>query len=361
MITFTGDLYLGTNDISIDEKIIDSLSSSNHIVSNFENVLFDSELKLRIDKESILSFRKSDFEKYISNFKKSIILTLGNNHMHDFGEEGIKSTVNFLNQYKNVSSTGIGNAENVTEPLIIEDNGKKIAILTISTDEPEVMSVLAEKNHLGVLNMNDCKVAEIIKTYKKQVDYFVILPHWGREYIKLPSVQQRKMAYRWIDAGVDLVIGHHPHIIQGKEQYKNKWIYYSLGNYIFPEFYYKNGVKHCWGKVNSESISVNVNFEDSIQVKENGLFFNVSNNTLNGSVTALDNFIDRSFYLNLTNYSLKKYYGIWQKEIFKFFKSEYSTKKKINSYFPLNKNHGRLVFFFKRLLNKLNKNIYGSK
>lgn len=356
MITFTGDLYLGANDISIHEKIIDSLTSSKHIVSNFENVLFDSQSKLREDKESILSFEKSDFEKYISHFEKSIILTLGNNHMHDLGADGIESTLSFLDTYKNVLSVGVGTIEEVLKPLVIIENGKKIALLAISTDEPEVMSVLAEKNHLGVLNMNDCKVAEIIKTYKNKVDYFVVLPHWGREYVKLPSVQQRKLAYTWIEAGADLVIGHHAHIVQGKEQYKDKWIYYSLGNYIFPEFYYKNGIKHCWGKINSESISINVDFGDYLMIKDNGLFFDVSNNTLKGSKITLRNFREKSSYLNLENYSLKKYYGIWQKEIFIFLRSEYSLNKKIKNYFPKNKNHGRLVFFVKRLLNKFNKN-----
>jgi hypothetical protein len=355
MISFTGDLYIGANNIYIDKKIRDSLSLSQRIVSNFENVFLEDGFDFRKDKESILFFEKREFDSYISSFEKSIILTLGNNHLHDLGEDGIRSTVDFLKNYQNISSTGIGTYRDVTEPLLIYDDGKKISLLAVSTADPEVMSVLATNTHQGVLSMYDSKVAEIIESYKAQVDYFVVLPHWGREYVSTPSVQQRKLAYRWIEAGADLVIGHHAHIIQGKEQYKGKWIYYSLGNYIFPEFYYKNGAKHSWSVENSESIILNIRFDDVIKIEESGAYFNVSENVLYYSKEALNNFIERSSYLNLEKYSHKVYYGIWQKELFLRLKEEYSIKKRILRFFPLNRDYGRLTFFLKRVINKLYK------
>lgn len=239
--------------------------------------------------------------------------------------------------------------------MIVEDEGKKIAILSVSTDEPEVMAILASNKHLGVLSMNDCSINNIISTYKKKVDFFIMIPHWGKEYIKYPSVQQRKKAYDWIDAGADLIIGHHPHIIQGKEKYNDKWIYYSLGNYIFPEFFYKNGIKHCWKKENTESILLSVDFKDGINITEHGLFFDVSINVLNESKIAYNNFIKRSLILKTDIISIKKYYGIWQKELYNALKNEYSLKKKITGYLPKHKDYGRIEFLFKRVLKKINK------
>ncbi len=68
-------------------------------------------------------------------------------------------------------------------------------------------------------------------------DFIIVFPHWGNEYQKTPSALQRRLAHEWIDAGADMVIGAHPHIVQPLETYKEKPIFYSLGNYIFDQYF----------------------------------------------------------------------------------------------------------------------------
>lgn len=63
------------------------------------------------------------------------------------------------------------------------------------------------------------------------------MPHWGEEYSTKPNELQKKLAHSFIDAGADMVIGAHPHVVQTNEIYKGKHIYYSLGNYIFDQWF----------------------------------------------------------------------------------------------------------------------------
>ena len=79
----------------------------------------------------------------------------------------------------------------------------------------------------------------------EKVDFVIVMPHWGTEYKTTSTENQKYLAYRWIDAGADMVIGGHPHVIEESEIYKDKYIYYSLGNYIFDQWFeedVKNGL-----------------------------------------------------------------------------------------------------------------------
>ncbi|MFA6521905.1 MAG: CapA family protein, partial [Candidatus Gracilibacteria bacterium] len=81
------------------------------------------------------------------------------------------------------------------------------------------------------------KVVAEIKKVRPESDFIVILPHWGVEYARKPTVGQIKEARMFIDAGADLIIGTHPHVIETIEEYKGKYIFYSLGNFIFDQYF----------------------------------------------------------------------------------------------------------------------------
>jgi hypothetical protein len=350
MVTFVGDLFLGNQSFKIEDELIKSYNSNNYFVVNFENVYHNSILKKRIDKSSNLTFKESSFKYLNSYISSKLILNLGNNHINDLGQEGVKGTINILDKYKNVYHLGVGKLPDLLQPLIIKCNNKKIALLSVSTNEPEVMSIIASKDQIGVLDYKNPLILDTIIWFKKQVDYFIVIPHWGKEFMPYPSVQQRNLAYEWIDAGADLIVGHHPHVIQGKEIYKEKSIYYSLGNYIFPNFYYKEGVLHKWEYQNNQSISLQVTFADKMSITESGLFFDTHKNILSMSSSSLEKFKTRSKALDLKLVSVKKYFSIWQLSLYLLLKKEYSLFNKVKKMFIKHKKYSRVEYLLRRLI-----------
>jgi poly-gamma-glutamate capsule biosynthesis protein CapA/YwtB (metallophosphatase superfamily) len=161
------------------------------------------------------------------------IVSLANNHTLDQGTEGLQDTIAHLKE-AGIASVGGGNDDTEAfAPVVIEVNGIKVAYLSVSRVVPEG-SWKADKNHPGVAEAYDSRraVAAIAKA-KQEADLVVIMVHWGVERAEQPVEHQTTLARQFIDAGADLVIGSHPHVLQGFEQYKGKWIAYSLGNFIF--------------------------------------------------------------------------------------------------------------------------------
>jgi poly-gamma-glutamate synthesis protein (capsule biosynthesis protein) len=151
----------------------------------------------------------------------------------DYGTEGLLDTLDHLDK-TGIRHVGAGHdASEAFEPVIIEKKGLKIAFLGFSHVVPDV-SWKAGKQHPGVADMYDYKVPVLaIQKARAQADLVVVITHWGVERTDTPLAFQTELAHRFIDAGADLIIGGHPHVLQGFEAYKGKWIAYSLGNFIF--------------------------------------------------------------------------------------------------------------------------------
>lgn len=162
------------------------------------------------------------------------VVSLANNHTLDFGPEGLRDTIRHLND-NSIRHVGAGeNADEAFAPEYVEKNGLTIAYLGLSRVVPNV-DWKAGKNKLGVAETYDYRRAvEEIGKAKEQADVVVVMAHWGNEReLKADPLEQTDLGRRYIDAGADLVIGSHPHVLQGIESYKDKWIVYSLGNFIF--------------------------------------------------------------------------------------------------------------------------------
>uniref|UniRef100_UPI00403F4200 CapA family protein n=1 Tax=unclassified Paenibacillus TaxID=185978 RepID=UPI00403F4200 len=160
-------------------------------------------------------------------------VNLANNHILDQGVEGLVDTLTYLKEY-GIAHTGAGmNRDEAYAPAYLERKGMKIALLGFSRVVPET-SWKAEGNRAGVAEAYDSTGAvKAIQEARKKADLVIVVAHWGEERVSTPNSDQTRLAHEFVDAGADLVIGGHPHVLQGLEYYKGKWIAYSTGNFIF--------------------------------------------------------------------------------------------------------------------------------
>lgn len=160
------------------------------------------------------------------------IVSFANNHVGDWNIEGFTDTLNRLKN-NDIVFVGAGTTKPEAERVkIIEKNGIKIGFLAFSDVGPNWIK--ATETNPGILLASDPDRLEIIKAAKSQVDFLVVSYHWGDEY-KPFNARQKTLAESSIDAGADLIIGHHPHVIQDYAEYNGKLIFYSLGNFMFDQ------------------------------------------------------------------------------------------------------------------------------
>ena len=165
-------------------------------------------------------------------------VSLGNNHTLNYNQAGLTETKEFLDLNK---INYFGHPFNTDDISIIENvRENKIGLVA----------------YHQLFNPNTTSVVNEIKDLISITDYIVVYTHWGTEYTHYAGITQKNIAHEFVDAGADLVIGSHPHVIQGVEIYKDKAIFYSLGNFIFDQI--QNGTK--------EGLTVGVKFgEDSTE------------------------------------------------------------------------------------------------
>lgn len=162
-------------------------------------------------------------------------VSLGNNHSLDYGRECFVETLDNLEKY-NIKYTGGGkNLSSAYEPAIWEINGIKVGFLGFSRVTPNV-DWYATENRAGIVNGYDSNaknMIEVVKQAKEKVDFLIVSLHWGTELADYPRDNDVTIAKELIDNGADCIMGHHPHVLQGIEFYKNRPIVYSLGNFVF--------------------------------------------------------------------------------------------------------------------------------
>ncbi len=161
------------------------------------------------------------------------VFTLANNHVLDFGREAMLDTIKHLKENK-ISYAGAGlNEEEAARPAILEAGGKRVAVLAFSRIIPRSDWVAAE-DQAGLASGYNFKVMmDSVKAAENRADITVVGVHWGNEYDDFPEEKDIHLARALVDAGADIVVGHHPHVLQGVEIYNGKIIAYSLGNFIF--------------------------------------------------------------------------------------------------------------------------------
>ncbi|MDQ3076014.1 MAG: CapA family protein [bacterium] len=168
------------------------------------------------------------------------ILSVANNHVGDWGRNAYVDTLARLKENE-ILYTGGGTKFEAENPTIIEKNGIKIGFLGFSDVGPnwmEARNKITDQGPIeeqGLLLANNPRFDEIVANASKQVDHLVVSFHFGDEYKTKNNSRQQFLAHKAVDAGAKIVIGHHPHVVQNTEIYKNSFIAYSLGNSIFDQ------------------------------------------------------------------------------------------------------------------------------
>jgi poly-gamma-glutamate synthesis protein (capsule biosynthesis protein) len=157
------------------------------------------------------------------------VVTLGNNHVFDYGPEAFDETVRLLDN-NGIQWVGAGmTAEKAHQPLVIEINGIRLGIVNFSEGEDLTAAIEGP----GVFGWDVDRAADIVAALKTKTHIVLVICHCGVEYTAFPPPYVAAAFQRMVDAGADLVIGHHPHVPQGIQIYKGAPICYSLGNFVF--------------------------------------------------------------------------------------------------------------------------------
>lgn len=162
------------------------------------------------------------------------IFGLANNHTLNFGREGLETTRDYL---RNAGIFYYGEPNNSEElSVIVEKNGIKVGFVGF--------------HEFSYMNFD--KVLAELDRVRPQADFLIVSPHWGPEYQTAPNENMKKWAHDFIDHGADVVLGAHPHVVGDTEIYKEKKIFYSLGNFVFDQYF---------SKETSEGLVVNIALE----------------------------------------------------------------------------------------------------
>lgn len=146
------------------------------------------------------------------------VANMANNHAENHNEKGVIETEQILTAAE-IAITGL------SRPVIMFVHGKRVGLLCFNDASPS----------RWISDASYDTVKEQISSIREDVDYLVACFHWGNEYHLSQNTHQRNLAKVAIDAGADVVIGHHPHWLQGVETYKDRPIVYSLGNFVFDQ------------------------------------------------------------------------------------------------------------------------------
>ena len=172
------------------------------------------------------------------------VLSLANNHILDYGQQGLVDTISILKE-SGILYVGAGmNLKDTFSLKIKEIGGVKIGFLAFTEFGSKYWWPKENSPGVAYLPERNFRYAKgEIEEAKKKVDILIVSLHAGEEYSNTPTDFQKKFSKMAIEAGADIVVGHHPHAIQSIERYKTGWIDYSLGNFIFDQFFSEETMK----------------------------------------------------------------------------------------------------------------------
>jgi hypothetical protein len=243
---FIGDLAF-TGILSLKESYANNKQRFVEVIKHLENNLVFANLEIPLKStEEHNQFKNilfgSSFEATgnLLQLLNISCVSLANNHIYDYKMSGLKSTINLLNQL-NIYHTGAGWKPKHVAPVIFENQSKKIAFLAYvdNSTNPKTENF----PELLINYFEPSRVKEEIGSVRKKADFVICSIHWGVDYSHYPTKKQRDIAKELIDAGADVIMGHHTHTIQPYERHGSGVIFYSLGGLTFGDYLVNNKLK----------------------------------------------------------------------------------------------------------------------
>jgi poly-gamma-glutamate synthesis protein (capsule biosynthesis protein) len=236
-----GDVFLTTRsgESPFSFQVLDVLKSVDVVWLNLEIPLTEhgfaeeKAVSLRANKQQV---------KWLQNINQHVIASLANNHMLDCGPEGLQDTIEIL-RLSEIGYTGVVHLSYPQEPYWIKLNCGKLAMLSYTIGGKNI-------SNGGISRIDKTQIIkDIAKAKQDGATWVVVGLHWGLEYTSFPSPNQQGMARAFVDAGADVILGSHPHTLQGIERYKNGIICYSLGNFNFHTSFDESYTYTDWGMI----------------------------------------------------------------------------------------------------------------
>lgn len=250
VISFTGDFnfaedwyttdYMRNQQDGIEacfsEELLHEMQASDILIMNNEFVYMQEGRSEPLPGKAYTFRAEPETVELLGVFGADAV-TLANNHVYDYGETGLLDTMRYLNE-AGIPYVGAGaDMDEASKILYYVANGRKIAIVSASQIERTFQYTKeATSTQAGVLKtLNPDRFLRVIKEAACGSDYVIVVPHWGTEGTLYPDTSQRMLAERFAEAGADVIIGSHPHRLQGVGYVADVPVAYSLGNFWFSD------------------------------------------------------------------------------------------------------------------------------
>lgn len=264
-----GDIYINRdNPGEAFRHVLPLMKDKDVLFGNLETTLSDAQIPPMPGRGSPTKASQRMIDGIVNaNFD---LVSLANNHTTDYGAQGLIQTIELLDK-KRILHVGAGkNIHEALEPVVITKDGLRIGFLAYEATvwsfggdakggKPGVAKIhvnsLLPAPHVAKEDLD--RMAQHIQNVKTAVDILVVSFHWGAELTTTLAPHQQSIAYTAVDSGADIIIGHHPHILQGVEVYRRRPIFYSLGDFIFDEeFFYPDDTVIVKARLSNKGMKV---------------------------------------------------------------------------------------------------------
>jgi hypothetical protein len=232
LLGFAGDLFLGARPIPhIFGGLQARLGLNAKLVINFEGTLYQDVAQLSPTRRKILLTSPIEALAGIEELD-TVLYSVGHNHIADYGNDVAQFTLDSLNRLSPAFGAGFSADQFHLSSACID--GVAVGFAAYCT--LEASPLFSTPTRIGPRELSMDSMERDLAKLRTTNQLAVALVHWGGLYTHYPTDYQLVYGRQLIDSGFDLVVGTHPHAVQGYAQYRGRYIFYSLGNFFFPDY-----------------------------------------------------------------------------------------------------------------------------